>query len=105
MLAMIGPQVMAFVAKNYPQRMMGKIGGSLIGNIATIGGLVGAGIASYSLHLTGYYTATFNIFLAAAVIGFVGGLAMISPKIFTQWETERVADNNREADPASPLAK
>jgi MFS family permease len=89
-LAVIGPQIMGFVAKNYPPQVMGKIGGAFLGNANTIGGLLGAGIASYTISKTGFYTTSFNVYFAAAVVGLLCGGAMIAPKIFAQWAAERV---------------
>lgn len=48
------PQVMTFVSKEFPERMVGKLGGILMG-CGILGGVTGVSICSYVLHVTGAY--------------------------------------------------
>jgi MFS family permease len=87
-MSIIGPQVMTFVAKNYPEPVMGKLGGVLIGG-STVGGVVGAGISAYALHVTRFYNLSIDLFAGASLIGLLAATRLTAPPIFYQWAADR----------------
>ena len=79
--AVVNPQVCAFIAKNYPEHLSGKLAGlamALFGFGATIG--ISAG--SYALHTTGIYQMSINLVTAAAIAGLIAAFALNPPEIF-----------------------
>lgn len=70
-LSFINPMVMTFVTKNYPERIMGRLGGMLM-MASNFGTLMGLALASYMIKVNG----TFSITLALVGIG--GALGFIS---------------------------
>jgi len=80
--AVVNPQVCAFIAKNYPEHISGKLAGlamALFGFGATIG--IAAG--SYALHTTGFYQMSINLVVVAAIAGVIAALALKPPKVFS----------------------
>jgi MFS family permease len=79
--AVVNPQVFAFIAKNYPEHLSGKLAGltmALFGFGATLG--ISAG--SYALHATELYQMSINLVTAAAIVGFIAAFGLNPPKVF-----------------------
>jgi MFS family permease len=67
--------VMAFIARNYPEHITGKVGGMSMG-LGLIGGVIGIGFASEALAQTHGYQLSILIVSAVAVLGFFAALAL-----------------------------
>ncbi|MBP2656021.1 MAG: hypothetical protein H6Q73_3590 [Firmicutes bacterium] len=83
--SIVNPQVNAFIAKNYPEHITGKVAGltmALCGFGATIGVAAGA----FALHATGLYQMSINIVVLVGIIGCVVGVALNPPKAFRSKE-------------------
>ena len=79
--SVVNPQVNAFIAKNYPEHITGKVAGltmALCGFGATIGVAAGA----LALHATGFYQMSITIVTLVGIIGCIAGVALNPPKIF-----------------------
>ena len=76
-MSVIAPQIMTFVSKSYPERIMGKMGGILIGG-STLGGVIGAALSAYALHATGQYKASIGLFSLGSFIGFLCAFKLTS---------------------------
>jgi MFS family permease len=75
--------VMAFISKNYPEHITGKVGGIAMG-LGLIGGTVGVGCGSVALTKTCNYHVSILIVTAIAFIGFFCAMALRRPKAFSQ---------------------
>ncbi|MCL2337983.1 MAG: MFS transporter [Firmicutes bacterium] len=82
--------VMAFISKNYPEHITGRIGGMAMG-LGLIGGTVGVSLGSTALTKTHTYHASLMIVTIVAVVGFVVAMALKKPRAF--------------AEPSEPIAK
>lgn len=80
-MALVNPQIYAFIAKNYPEHLTGKLGGFVTG-IGIFGGTAGVAAGASALHITGFYMMSINIVLVVSVIGVVTTLALNAPKAF-----------------------
>ncbi|MBP2654605.1 MAG: hypothetical protein H6Q73_2174 [Firmicutes bacterium] len=80
-MSMINPQVLAFVANNYPNHITGKVGG-LTQGLGMFGGTPGVIVGALALHTTGQYSVSINIVAAVAIIGVVLSLWLNPPKLF-----------------------
>lgn len=73
--------IMAFIAKNYPEHITGKVGGMAMG-LGLVGGVVGVGFGSTALTKTHTYHVSILIVTIVAVIGFFVAVALKKPKAF-----------------------
>jgi MFS family permease len=80
-MAWVNPQVMAFVAKNYPEQITGKVGGLILG-IGIFGGTAGVAAGSTALHTTGFYLVSITIVSVVAIVGGIVTLGLNPPKAF-----------------------
>jgi MFS family permease len=74
-LSTINPHVFTFIANNYPQAIIGKLGGMVMG-VGVFGGVAGIAVGSYALHLTGFYQLTITITGAVGLIGFLTSVCL-----------------------------
>jgi len=79
-LAVTFPLILSFLAREYPEHMMGKLGGAIVG-MSIIGGLAGLGGGSYTLHLTGLYDASISLASLGAFLGFLAAGFLKEPKM------------------------
>jgi len=77
----VNPQVMAFISKNYPAHITGKVGGMTLG-IGIFGGTAGVIAGSTALHITGLYQMSISIVSVVAILGFIVALNLNPPKAF-----------------------
>lgn len=78
--SMVNPTIYGYIAKHYPNRSVGRLGGTATG-LAAGGSVIGLAVGSTMLHLTGFYTVS-NIILAVVIL--IAGLAagfLKEPKI------------------------
>lgn len=87
-MSMIQPQVLAFIAKVYPENITGKVGGTIFG-LSVFGGVGGATAGAYGLHLTGYYKLSMIIIVVVCVIGIIGTVFLKVPKIYDATSTKK----------------
>jgi MFS family permease len=80
-IALTNPLLMTFFAKNYPEGIMGKLGG-LIVVFNMVGNLVGEGAGAYALSATGTYNVAFILLGAAAFSGFISAIFLKEPTVF-----------------------
>lgn len=80
-MSFVNPQVMAFIAKNYPEHITGKIGGMTMG-IGIFGGTAGVIAGSVALHTTGLYQVSINIVGLVAAGGFIAAMWLNPPRDF-----------------------
>lgn len=80
-MSFIQPQVNAFVAKNYPGHITGKVGGTIYG-LSVFGGVGGATAGAYFLHSTGRYMMSITVIIIVCVIGAAGTMLLNPPKIY-----------------------
>ncbi|MFH1154441.1 MAG: MFS transporter [Pseudomonadota bacterium] len=73
--------IMAFISKNYPEHITGKVGGMAMG-LGLIGGVVGVGLGSRAITQTGNYQVSIFIVTIVSVIGFFLAVALKKPKAF-----------------------
>jgi len=73
------PMLMTFVTKNYPEQVMGKVGG-IITMFTHFGTLIGLASASYSLHARGTYSLTLALLSAAGLLGFFSAFFLKEPE-------------------------
>ncbi len=73
--------IMAFISKNYPEHITGKVGGMAMG-IGLIGGTIGVGVGSRAITLTGNYQASILIVSIVAIIGGLLSLGLKKPRAF-----------------------
>jgi MFS family permease len=79
-MAQINPQIYAFIAKNYPEHLTGKLGGFVTG-IGIFGGTAGVAAGATALHMTGMYVMSINIVMLVAVVGIFSALALKQMKM------------------------
>ena len=72
-LSFINPMVMTFVTKNFPERIMGKLGG-LLTMFSHFGSLTGLAVASYSISVKGDYSIALALICLGGVLGFLSAL-------------------------------
>jgi len=80
-MSFVNPQVMAFIARYYPEHITGKIGGLAMG-IGIFGATIGVIAGASALHATGLYHMSINIVGTVAIIGFIIALGLNPPKAF-----------------------
>lgn len=73
------PPSVAFIARNYPEHLTGKLGG-LAQGIGVFGGTAGAFTGAYAIHATGYYDASIYIIVGIAILGCLSALGLNAPK-------------------------
>ncbi|MBI5584810.1 MAG: MFS transporter [Deltaproteobacteria bacterium] len=73
--------IMAFIARNYPEHITGKVGGMSMG-LGLIGGVIGIGCGSLALTRTQTYEVSILIVTVVAIIGFFVAMALKRPKAF-----------------------
>jgi MFS family permease len=76
----VNPLCMAFIAKNYPQHITGKLGGLAMG-IGIFGGTAGVTAGATALHATGLYQMSINIMCGICFIGFLISIGLNPKKI------------------------
>jgi MFS family permease len=80
-VALTSPLILTFFAKNYPEGIMGKLGGQIT-TINIAGTLIGEGVGSYALSVTGCYDIAINLVGAGAFMGFLSAFFLKEPKGF-----------------------
>lgn len=80
-IALTNPLLMTFFAKNYPEWIMGKLGGVIV-VFNMIGILIGEGAGAYALSATGTYNVAFILLGAAAFSGFIAAIFLKEPTVF-----------------------
>lgn len=73
------PPSVAFIARNYPEHLTGKLGG-LAQGIGIFGGTAGAFSGAYAIHATGFYDASIYIIVVVAILGCLAALGLNPPK-------------------------
>lgn len=73
--------IMAFISKNYPEHITGKVGGMAMGP-GLIGGTVGVGVGSRAITQTGNYQASILIVSIVGLIGFIIAIGLKKPRAF-----------------------
>lgn len=73
------PPSVAFIARNYPEHLTGKLGG-LAQGIGIFGGTAGAFSGAYAIHATGFYDASIYIIVVIAILGCLSALGLNPPK-------------------------
>ncbi|MBP2649215.1 MAG: hypothetical protein H6Q74_40 [Firmicutes bacterium] len=81
--ALLTPPSIAFIARNYPEHLTGKLGGIAQG-IGIFGGTAGVFAGAYALHSTGFYYASIYIVVIIAIIGCIFSLGQNPPRIFSK---------------------
>ena len=79
--------IMAFIAKNYPEHITGKVGGIAMG-LGLMGGVIGVGFGSRAITTTGTYEVSIIIVTIVAVVGFFVAMAIRKPKAFEHLHEE-----------------
>lgn len=88
-IALTSPLIMTFFAKNYPEGIMGKLGGLII-VFNQVGIFVGIAAGSLALSMTGRYDGAIYLMGAGAFMGFLSAFLLKEPKIFSSHECERI---------------
>lgn len=86
-LALTSPLILTFFAKNYPEGIMGKLGGLIIVFNIT-GTLVGTSAGSFALTLTGRYDIAIYLVGAGSFLGFLSAWLVKEPKVFAKEELQ-----------------
>jgi MFS family permease len=79
-MALVNPQIYAFISKNYPEHLTGKLGGFVTG-IGIFGGTAGVAAGATALHMTGMYVLSINIVMLVAIVGMGSAFALIQLKM------------------------
>jgi MFS family permease len=79
--AFVNPQVYAFIAKNYPEHITGKVAGLTMA-LCGFGATTGVAAGAFALHTTGFYLMSINIVTLVGIVGCIAGIALNPPKIF-----------------------
>jgi len=77
------PVPMAFIAKNYPENVTGKLGGVAQG-LGMFGGTVGVSLGATALHMTNMYQLPITIIVVVAVVGCLCAFGQNLPKVFAK---------------------
>jgi len=80
-IALTSPLIITFFAKNYPEGIMGKLGGLLI-VFNQVGIFVGIAAGSLALSITGRYDGPIYLVGAGAFIGFLSAFLLKEPDVF-----------------------
>jgi MFS family permease len=64
--SIVNPTIYGYIAKHYPDNVVGRLGGTATG-LAAGGSVIGLAAGSTALHLTGFYTVS-NIILAVVIL-------------------------------------
>jgi len=78
-MAFINPVAMAFIAKYYPEQVVGRICGMAQG-IGMFAGTAGVTLGATALHVTGHYQMSITIVVVVGVFGCLCALGMNKPK-------------------------
>ena len=78
-MAFINPVAMAFIAKHYPEQVVGRICGMAQG-IGMFAGTAGVTLGATALHVTGHYQMSITIVVVVGVFGCLCALGMNKPK-------------------------
>jgi MFS family permease len=84
-MSMVQPPAYAFIASYYPEHVVGKVGGTIVG-LSIFGGVGGATAGAYALHATGHYTLGVIIMVAVMLIGAIGTIFIKPPKLYESVE-------------------
>jgi len=82
-LAVIMPVSNAFIAKNYPRHITGRLGG-LAQGLNMFGGTLGVSAGATALHITEMYQMSINIIIVVAIIGCFFALGQNPPTTFVK---------------------
>jgi MFS family permease len=82
-LAFLMPVSSAFIAKNYPEHISGRLGG-LAQGLNMFGGTLGVTVGATALHITAMYQMSINIIIVVAIIGCFFSLGQNPPKAFVK---------------------
>jgi len=83
------PVSMAFIAKNYPESITGKLGGFAQG-LGMFGGTLGVSMGATALHVTNMYQLPITIIVVVAIVGCLCALGQNPPSIFQSANTRRM---------------
>ncbi len=75
-MSITAPQVMTYIVKTQPERVIGKLGGIAMG-FSILGGVAGVAACSYALHESGRYHSTILLIAAAPLVGAVASLLLV----------------------------
>jgi len=81
-IALTSPLITTFFAKNYPEEIMGKLGGLMV-VFNQAGIFVGIASGSLALSLTERYDGVIYLMSAGAFMGFLSALLLREPKVFS----------------------
>lgn len=88
-MAQVQPPIYAFIATEYPEQVVGKVGGTIVG-LSIFGGVAGATAGAYALHATGRYMMGMNIIVIVALIGIIGTFLLNKPKVYTASKSNKI---------------
>ena len=88
-IALVSPLITTFFAKNYPEGIMGKLGGLMI-VFNQIGIFIGMAVGSLSLTITGRYDIAIYLVGAGAFMGFLSAFLLKEPKVFSGEQPSRL---------------
>lgn len=77
----VNPTIFGYIAKNYPDTIVGRLGGFVM-FLSVFGATVGLAISSYLLHSTGLYIASMNVLGVVTLFGAIAVWALKPPKGF-----------------------
>jgi MFS family permease len=80
-IALISPLITTFFAKNYPEGIMGTLGGLMI-VFNQVGIFIGMAVGSLSISITGRYDIAIYLVGAGAFMGFLSAFMLKEPKVF-----------------------
>jgi MFS family permease len=80
-IALTSPLLLTFFTKNYPEVIMGKLGGVIV-VFNIVGALIGEGAGAFALSVTGRYNIAIIFLVAAAFMGFLTAMFLKEPKVF-----------------------
>jgi len=81
-IALISPLITTFFAKNYPEGIMGKLGGLMI-VFNQVGIFIGMAVGSLSISITGRYDIAIYLVGVGAFMGFLSAFLLKEPKVFS----------------------
>jgi MFS family permease len=87
-MALVQPTSIAFIAKNYPEHITGRLGG-MVQAMSVVGGTMGVFAGATALHTTGNYLMSINIIAIIAIIGLIVSQGQNPPKDFCVIEDQK----------------
>lgn len=81
-IALISPLITTFFAKNYPEGIMGKLGGLMI-VFNQVGIFIGMAVGSLSISITGRYDIAIYLVGVGAFMGFLSAFLLKESKVFS----------------------